>query len=67
LVNLDKLSKNTTIENTQAHYFKSLKSIIVNAYFTSKQGMTTSLRYLPIPTEYIGDQPLKSGEKSWAL
>ena len=67
LVNLDKLSKINSNENTQYHYFKSLKSVILYAYFTSKQGMTTSLRYLPIPTEYIGDQPLKAGEKSWAL
>lgn len=67
LANLDKLSKINSNENTQYHYFKNLKSIILHAYFTSKQGMTTSLRYLPIPTEYIGDQPLKAGEKSWAL
>jgi Gluconate 2-dehydrogenase subunit 3 len=67
LASLDKLSKINSNENTQYHYFKSLKSIILHAYFTSKQGMTTSLRYLPIPTEYIGNQPLKAGEKSWAL
>ena len=67
LVNLDKLSKNTIDKNPESHYFKSLKSTILYAYFTSKPGMTTSLRYLPIPAKYMGDQPLKAGEKSWAL
>ena len=49
------------------HYFSKLKSTIVFAYFTSKDGVEAALDYLPIPGKYIGDFSLGQDQKTWAL
>ncbi len=55
-------------EGTIAYdYFIALKNLVLFAYFTSEIGATQALRYLPIPGKYIGDYPLKRGDKIWAL
>ena len=70
LVELDAEAK-THQENRRAgeppHYFTLLKHLILFGYFTSKEGATQTLRYVPIPGRYDGNIPLKPKDKSWAL
>lgn len=49
------------------HYFSKLKSTIVFAYFTSKEGVEAALDYIPIPGKYVGDYPMSQDQKTWAL
>lgn len=49
-----------------AHYFTMMKQLTLLGYFTSKEGATQALRYLPVPGKYIGDYPYKKGDKAWA-
>ena len=48
------------------HFYHHLKSTILFGYFTSEQGATTALRYVPVPGEQKGIIPY-NGEKAWAL
>ena len=63
LVDLDE----TAQKSEEPHYFSLLKGLVVFGYFTSEEGATKALRYLPIPGKYEGDYPYKEGEKAWAL
>jgi len=49
------------------HYFSLLKSSIVLSFFTSQEGFEKALDYLPVPGKFIGNYPLKEGQKTWAL
>jgi Gluconate 2-dehydrogenase subunit 3 len=49
-----------------AHYFIMMKQLTLLAYFTSKEGATEALRYVPVPGKYVGDYPYKKGDKGWA-
>lgn len=48
------------------HYFRMLKELTLLGYFTSKEGATQALRYVPVPGRYDGDMPYKKGDKAWA-
>lgn len=63
LVDLDAIAK----KSTNLHYFSILKSLVLFAYFTSKEGAENALRYVPIPGKYDGDYPFEKGDKAWAL
>ncbi len=63
LIRLDTIAK----KSENSHYFSALKSLVLFAYFTSKEGAEKALRYLPIPGKYKGDYPIKQGDKAWAL
>lgn len=63
LVQLDVIAN----KSDTPHYFSTLKSLILFAYFTSKEGAEKALRYLPIPGKYEGDYPFKQGDKAWAI
>ncbi len=54
-------------QSTTVHYFSLLKSTILFAYFTSQEGVEKALNYIPVPGKYIGDYPLKTDQKNWAL
>jgi len=54
------------IPGTPPHFYHLLKSTILFGYFTSEQGATTALRYVPVPGEQKGIIPY-NGEKAWAL
>ncbi|MEJ7589743.1 MAG: gluconate 2-dehydrogenase subunit 3 family protein [Ferruginibacter sp.] len=68
----------TTLDNEQkdyqgkkakddsTHYFLMMKQLTVLGYFTSKEGATMALRYLPVPGKYDGNYPYKKGDKAWA-
>ena len=49
-----------------SHYFRMMKELTVLGYFSSKEGATQALRYLPVPGKYDGAYPYKKGEKAWA-
>jgi hypothetical protein len=66
LVELDQTS-NTTPSEADIHYFKLLKNLVLFGYFTSREGATQALRYLPIPGKFIGNYSFKTGDKAWAL
>ena len=49
-----------------SHYFRMMKELTLLGYFTSKEGATQALRYLPVPGKYDGSFPYKKGDKAWA-
>ncbi|MDB5010882.1 MAG: gluconate 2-dehydrogenase subunit 3 family protein [Mucilaginibacter sp.] len=66
---LDKEQKEYTHnkkEEQPHHYFRMMKELTLLGYFTSEQGCTLALRYLPVPGKYDGSMPYKKGDKAWA-
>ena len=49
------------------HYFRMMKELTLFGYFTSEEGATKALRYMPVPGKYDGNYPYKKGDKAWAL
>lgn len=49
-----------------SHYFRMMKELTVLGYFSSKEGATQALRYIPVPGKYDGSFPYKKGDKAWA-
>lgn len=48
------------------HYYTMMKQLTLWGFFTSKTGMTETLRHLPVPGKYDGAFPYKKGDKAWA-
>jgi hypothetical protein len=48
------------------HYFQQLKQLAIFGYFTSQEGRTKALRYVPVPGKYEGVIEYKKGEKAFA-
>jgi len=69
LTTLDKEQKDyqaKKLKDDPSHYFRMMKELTVLGYFSSKEGATQALRYLPVPGKYDGDYPYKKGDKAWA-
>jgi hypothetical protein len=69
LVTLDKEQKEYTSKKKPEdppHYFKLMKDLTVQGYFTSEVGATKALRYVPVPGKYEGCMPYNKGDKAWA-
>jgi Helicase subunit of the DNA excision repair complex len=49
------------------HYFNQMKQLTLLGYFTSEEGATKALRYVPVPGRYDACIPYKKGDKAWAL
>ncbi len=49
------------------HYFTMMKQLTLLGFFTSEEGATRALRYLPLPGRYEGCVPYKKGQKAWAI
>jgi len=47
--------------------YSALKSLIVFAYFTSKDGMTKALSYVAVPQKFDGEVIYENNDKAWAL
>lgn len=45
------------------HYFTMMKQLTLLGFFTSKEGMTQAVRYMPVPGKYEGCVPYKKGDK----
>jgi hypothetical protein len=48
------------------HYFKLLRELSLQAYFSSEIGTTKALRYIMTPGKWIGCVPLQPGQPAWA-
>lgn len=69
-VELDLAGKNAMVQKTTQDnkaFFKLMKELTVSGYFISEIGATQALAYLPIPGQFLGDVPLKPGQKAWAM
>ncbi len=66
--------KNSTIswkdqkefEGAPSHYYTMMKQLTLLGFFTSKTGMTETLRHIAVPGKYDGAVPYVKGEKAWA-
>ena len=69
LTSLDKEQNEYQAAKTKeapSQYFRMMKELSVLGYFSSKEGATQALRYLPVPGKYDGAYPYKKGDKAWA-
>jgi len=48
------------------HYYTMMKQLTLWGFFSSKTGMTETLRHIPVPGRYDGNVPYTKGEKAWA-
>ncbi len=48
------------------HYYTMMKQLTLLGFFSSKTGMTETLRHLPVPGKYDGTFPYVKGDKAWA-
>jgi Gluconate 2-dehydrogenase subunit 3 len=53
-------------EGSPSHYYTMIKQLTLTGFFTSKTGMTETLRHVPIPGKYDGEFPYAKGDKAWA-
>lgn len=53
-------------EASPSHYYTMMKQLTLLGFFTSKTGMTETLRHIPVPGKYDGAFPYKKGDKAWA-
>jgi hypothetical protein len=53
-------------ESAPSHYYTMMKQLTLLGFFTSKTGMTETLRHLPVPGKYDGAFPYAKGDKAWA-
>ncbi len=64
----DAFANNTRYEKKPmaSHYFTMMKQLTILGYFTSKEGRTGALRYIPVPGKYDGNLDYKKGDKAFA-
>ena len=48
-------------------FWRLMKELTLFGYFTSEEGATKALNYVPIPGKYQGCIPYKKGDKAYAL
>lgn len=48
------------------HYYTMMKQLTLLGFFTSKTGMTETLRHVPVPGKFDGNFPYAKGDKAWA-
>jgi len=53
-------------EPAPGHYYTMMKQLTLLGFFTSKTGMTETLRHVPVPGKYDGSFPYAKGDKAWA-
>ncbi len=56
----------TEFEGSPSHYYTMMKQLTLMGFFTSKTGMTETLRHNPVPGKYDGSFPYAKGDKAWA-
>ena len=69
LVSLEKEAKaynESHQKDKQVHYYTMMKQLTLWGFFTSKTGMTETLRHIPVPGKYDGAFPYAKGDKAWA-
>lgn len=63
---LEKKGKNYDFVPSPLHYYTMMKQLTLMGFFTSKTGMTETLRHIPVPGKYDGALPYVKGDKAWA-
>jgi len=58
--------KNFKKEKMAPHYFTLMKQLTLWGYFSSKEGMTQALRFIPVPGRYEGCIDYKKGDKMFS-
>ncbi len=53
-------------ESSPKHYYTLMKQLTLLGFFTSKTGMTETLRHIPVPGKYDGALAYNKGDKAWA-
>jgi hypothetical protein len=53
-------------EGAPSHYYTMMKQLTLFGFFTSKTGMTETLRHIPVPGKFDGAFPYAKGDKAWA-
>jgi len=53
-------------EAAPSHYYTMMKQLTLFGFFTSKTGMTETLRHVAVPGRYDGALPYTKGDKAWA-
>lgn len=48
-------------------FFTIMKELTIVGYFTSEIGVTQALAYEAVPGEFHGSEPLKPGQRAWAV
>lgn len=48
------------------HYYTMMKQLTLWGFFSSKTGMTETLRHIPVPGRYDGEFAYTKGDKAWA-
>ncbi|MGM9511714.1 gluconate 2-dehydrogenase subunit 3 family protein [Larkinella sp. GY13] len=48
-------------------FFTILRELTIVGYFTSETGASQALDYVAIPGRFVGDIPLKPGQRAWAI
>lgn len=61
----EKANQQSNGNNSSAHYFTLMKQLTLLGFFTSKQGATQVLRYMPVPGTYKGCIDYKD-ETAWS-
>ncbi len=56
----------TQFEGNPSHYYTMMKQLTLWGFFSSKTGMTETLRHMPVPGKYDGEYPYTKGDKAWA-
>lgn len=59
----EKGNKDFKKEKMPSHYFTMMKQLTIWGYFTSREGITKALRYVPVPGRYEGCIDYKKGDK----
>jgi Gluconate 2-dehydrogenase subunit 3 len=63
---LEKAGKRYDFVGSPRHYYTMMKQLTLLGFFTSKTGMTETLRHIPVPGKYDGAFPYAKGDKAWA-
>lgn len=63
---LKKQDKSYDFVASPRHYYTMMKQLTLMGFFTSKTGMTETLRHIPVPGKYDGAFPYAKGDKAWA-
>jgi len=60
---LKKQDKSFDFVASPRHYYTMMKQMTIFGYFTSKEGATSALRFVPVPGRYDGNLDYKKGDK----
>lgn len=63
---LEKKGRRYDFVPSPPHYYTMMKQMTLTGFFTSKTGMTETLRHIPVPGKYDGAFPYAKGDKAWA-